>query len=317
MVDCKDYKIIENFHDRDNFDVSVIIVNWNAGMYLQETIESLFEKNQDISYETIIIDNNSQKDEVSYLYLDEILKYDNVTVVKSDENLGFAKANNYGMSIAKGRNFLILNPDVIFHNNTLKILSDYLDNNEQVGMIGPKILNPDGSFMQPCLRGKPYPLDTLFHLIGLAKAFPKCEKLNGYALWHLDRNEINECGALSGCCMMVKKSLFEEIGGMDEQFFMYQEETDWGLRTNKVGKTIVYNPNTEVTHIGGVTTKKIKIKAIWIFTQSMMKFFKKHFWNDYNVFQKALWSLLIYGNFLLKYFISTLENLRQTQRKDS
>ena len=204
------------------------------------------------------------------------------------------------MKIAKGRNFLILNPDVIFHNNVVKILSDYLDENANVGMVGPKVLSPNGSFQQPCLRGKPYPKDTLFHLIGLAKAFPKCEFLNGYALWHLDRNKINTCWALSGCCMMVKKSLFEQIGGMDEQFFMYQEETDWGIRTKDIGKEIVYNPNAIVTHIGGVTTKKIKIKSIFIFTQSMEKFFKKHFWKRYNFIQKLFWITLIWGNFGLK-----------------
>ena len=85
---------------------------------------------------------------------------------------------------------------------------------------------------------------------------------------------------------------------------MYQEETDWGLRTNQVDKKIIYNPKAEITHIGGVTTKKIKVKSIWIFTQSMMKFFKKHFWNNYNVFQKAFWTILIYGNFFLKCIIS-------------
>lgn len=299
--------IIKSKYTTDNFDVSVIIVNWNAGKYLEETINSLSEKATEINYEIILIDNNSSKNEESYLYLDTLLQRINVTVIKSEVNFGFAKANNFGMSIAKGRNFLILNPDVIMHNNVVKILSDYLDNNQDVGMAGPKVLNTDGSFQQPCLRGKPYPKDTLFHIIGLAKAFPKCEAFNGYALWHLDRDKINECGALSGCCMMVKKSLFDEIGGMDEEFFMYQEETDWGLRTNNAGKTIIYNPNAVVTHYQGVTTKKIKVKSIWIFTQSMMKFFKKHFWQRYNILQKAFWTVLIYGNFFLKCFISTLK----------
>ena len=294
-------KIIKSTYTQDSFDVSIIMVNWNAGKYLEETINSVSEKTQNLSFEIILIDNNSNKDEESYLYLDKLLEQNNVTVIKSEENLGFAKANNIGMEMAKGRNILILNPDVVFHNNVIKILSDYLDNNETVGMVGPKVLNPNGSFQQPCLRGKPYPKDTLFHLIGLAKAFPKCEALNGYALWHLNRDEINECGALSGCCMMLKKSLFDVIGGMDEQFFMYQEETDWGLRTAKAGKKTVYNPNAVVTHIGGVTTKAVQVKAIWIFTQSMMKFFKKHFWNDYNFIQKAFWTTLIYGNFVLKY----------------
>ena len=297
-------QIIKSSYTNDIFDVSVIIVNWNAGKYLEETINSLHEKSQDISYEIILIDNNSNKDEESYLYLEKLTQYNNVTIIKSDENLGFAKANNKGMEIAKGRNYLILNPDVILHNNIIKILSDYLDNNLNIGMVGPKVLNIDGSFQQPCFRGKPYPKDTLFHLIGLAKAFPNSPFFNGYALWHLNRDEINECWGLSGCCMMLKKSLYEKIGGMDEQFFMYQEETDWGLRTAKAGYKTVYNPNAIITHYQGVTTKKIKVKSIWIFTQSMMKFFKKHFWNDYNIFQKAFWTILIYGNFFLKLVIA-------------
>lgn len=287
---------------QDSFDVSIIIVNWNAGKYLQETIESLVEKTKNISYELIIVDNNSNPDEESFLYIQNVLsKWNNFTFIKADENLGFAKANNIGMSISKGRNLLILNPDVVFSNNIIEILSNYLDNNEEVGMVGPKVLNPDGSFQQPCLRGKPYPKDTLFHIIGLAKAFPKNEYFNGYAMWNVDRDKINECWALSGCCMMIKKFLYEQIGGMDEQFFMYQEETDWGIRTKNVGKKVIYNPNAVVTHYQGVTTKKIQTKSVWIFTQSMMKFFKKHFWNDYNILQKAFWVVLIWGNFFLKY----------------
>ena len=287
---------------QDSFDVSIIIVNWNAGKYLQETIESLVEKTKNISYELIIVDNNSNRDEESFLYIQNVLsKWNNFTFIKADENLGFSKANNIGISISKGRNILILNPDVIFHNNILKILSDYLDENDDVGMIGPKVLSYDGSFQQPCLRGKPYPKDTLFHIIGLAKAFPQNEYFNGYALWHVNRNIINECWALSGCCMMIKKSLYDEIGGIDEQFFMYQEETDWGIRTKNVGKKVIYNPNAVVTHYQGVTTKKIQAKSVLFFTQSMMKFFKKHFWNDYNILQKVFWVVLIWGNFFLKF----------------
>lgn len=287
---------------QDSFDVSIIIVNWNAGKYLQETIESLVEKTKNISYELIIVDNNSNRDEESFLYIQNVLsKWNNFTFIKADENLGFSKANNIGMSISKGRNLLILNPDVILHNNLLKILSDYLDKNSDVGMVGPKVLSYDGSFQQPCLRGKPYPKDTLFHIVGLAKAFPKNEYFNGYAMWNVDRDKINECWALSGCCMMIKKFLYEQIGGMDEQFFMYQEETDWGIRTKNVGKKVVYNPNAVVTHYQGVTTKRIQTKSVLIFTQSMLKFFKKHFWNDYNILQKTFWVVLIWGNFFLKY----------------
>ena len=294
-------------YTQDNFDVSVIIVNWNSGKFLKETIESLFKNNTGISYETILIDNASRKDEESYLYLDEILNYENITLIKSEENLGFAKANNVGMQTAKGRNFFLLNPDVLFNDNCIKILSDYLDNNHDVGMVGPKVLSPDGSFQQPCLRGKPYPKDTLFHLIGLAKAFPNNKYFNGYALWYLDRNQIQECWAVMGCALMIKKSVYDIIGGIDERYFMYQEETDWGIECKKAGYKVIYNPNSSITHYKGVTTQKVKVRSIWIFTQSMMKFFKKHFWNDYNILQKVFWTVLIYGDFFLKLITNTMK----------
>ncbi len=298
------HNIQKSNYTNEKFDVSVIIVNWNSGKYLQQTIETLFNFNKDIFYETIIVDNFSDKNEESYLYLDEVIKYDNVTIARSDENLGFAKANNVGMNLAKGRNFFILNPDVIFQDNCLKILSDYLDSHSDVGMVGPMVLSPDGNFRQESLRGKPYPKDTLFHIIGLAKKFPKCEYFNGYALWHIDHNVIQECWALAGCSMMVKRELYDKIGGIDERYFMYQEETDWGIECRNAGYKVIYNPNSKVFHYKGITTSKVKIKSIWIFTQSMMKFFKKHFWKDYNIFQKIFWSILIYGNFFLKLLIT-------------
>lgn len=302
ITESEKLKIKTNEYSKNEFDVSVIIVNWNSGKYLRETVESLVENSENIAYELIIADNDSNRDDESYKYIEHLSEtWDNFTFVECGENLGFAKANNICMKLARGRNFLILNPDVIMHNNVLRILCDYLDNNNNVGMVGPKVLNTDGSFQQPCLRGKPYPKDTLFHLVGLAKMFPNCAAFNGYAMWNVDKNSINECWALSGACMMVSRSLFEQIGGMDELFFMYQEETDWGLRTKEVGKTVVYNPFAVVTHYKGVTVQNIQAKSVLIFTQSMMKFFRKHFWNRYNVVQKMFWTTLIWGNFFLKY----------------
>lgn len=297
------YEVFKSCYTKEFFDISVIIINWNAGNFLKGTIESLLKNNRDISYEIIIIDNKSDEKDESYIYLDKVLAYDNVKIVKCSENLGFAKANNLGMKIANGRNFFILNPDVLFSDNCLKILNDYLKANPNVGMVGPKVLNSDGSFQQPCLRGKPYPKDTFFHLIGLAKLFPNNKYLNGYALLYLDRNKIQECWAISGCAMLINREMYEKIGGIDERYFMYQEETDWGIECRNAGFRVVYNPNTTITHYKGVTTRKIPVESTWVFTQSMMKFFKKHFWNNYNIFQKVFWIILIYGNFFFKLFI--------------
>ena len=185
--------IQKSFYTQEQFDVSVIIVNWNAGKYLQETIDSLYKYNSNISYEVILVDNASNTDEESYLYLNELIKYNNVTIVRSEINLGFAKANNVGMNLAKGRNFFILNPDVLFEDNCLKICITALDQHNDVGMVGPNVLAPDRTFRQECMRGKPYPKDTLFHIVGLAKKFPNNEYFNGYTLLHLALNVFLEC----------------------------------------------------------------------------------------------------------------------------
>ena len=283
------------------FDVTVVIINYNSGNYLKETIKSLFKKTQNINYEVIIIDNNSELKDASVQFInDELIKYPHTTIIKSKENNGFGKANNIGIKQSKGKNILLLNPDVILENNAVKILSDYLNQNEKIGMVGPKVLNTDGTFQSSCMRGEPDPAAVFFHIskLNFLKNHPK---YYAFSMENKNNDEINEVVGLSGCFMMVKKQLINEIGAFDEQFFLYQEETDWCYRAYKAGWKLIYNPFAVVTHYKGVTTANNRLKNNFIFTQSMMKFFKKHYWQNYNIFQKAFWTILIWGNFVLKY----------------
>ena len=215
--------------------------------------------------------------------------------------MGFGKANNLGIYLCQSEYILLLNPDVIVKNNIIEILSDYLNENPDIGMIGPKVLNEDGSFQASCLRGEPNPLDVFYTLSGISKLFKKNPNFNKFSLFHLDREQVQKTAGLSGCCLMVRKEVIEELGAFDEQFFLYQEETDWCWRVYKAGWDLVYNPNAKIVHYKGVTTKQKLLRNNLVFTQSMMKFFKKHHWKDYNVFQKIFWSILIWGNFVFKY----------------
>lgn len=287
-------------YTKKEFDVSVIIVNWNSGKYLEETINSLIDKTQDVSYEIIIVDNNSLPDDESMKFIDnQLQKYNNVTIIKSENNNGFGKGNNIGIKYSKGRNILFMNPDIILENNVVQILSKYLDEKSEVGMIGPKLFHSDGKFVYQCKRGEPDPF-SVFLCLSKIKFLRNHPKYYSFSQENTSPDEMCEVAGLSGCLMMVKKELIDDIGAFDEQFFLYQEETDWCYRAYKSGWKLIYNPEAVIVHHHGVCTNKNKFKNNIIFAQSMMKFFKKHHWENYNIFQKGLWTTLIWGNFVLK-----------------
>jgi len=299
--------IIENIIQTTNqlqktYDVTVVVVNWNSGSYLKETLQSLEKTNTDFDYKVVIIDNNSNKDDASIEFIDDIItKKENYTAIMLDKNLGFGSANNLGIKITNSKYIMLLNPDVVVRNNIIKILSNYLDNHAEIGMIGPKVLNEDNSFQVSCMRGEPNPKDVLYSLCGLSTIFKKNEKFNKFSLFHLDKNQPQRVAGLSGCCMMIRKELIEKIGAFDEQFFLYQEETDWCWRAYKTGWELAYFPEAEIMHYKGVTTKKKILKNNLIFTQSMLKFFKKHHWQNCTKIEKLFWTILIWSNFFLKY----------------
>lgn len=287
--------------NKNDIEVSIIIVNWNSGNYLEETINSVIEKSADINYEIILVDNNSFKNDKSKIFIDnKLANYPNTKIINLDENKGFGPANNIGVEHSCGKNVFFLNPDVILKDNTVKILSQYLDENKEVGIIGPKVLNQNGTFQSSCMRGEPKPIAVFFHLSKL-KIFKNHPEFYTFSLANKNIEQINQVAGLSGCCMMAKKELLDRIGAFDEQFFLYQEETDLCYRAVKAGWKLIYNPKTSVIHYQGVTTKANLAKNMRIFCESMMKFFKKHHWQNYNIFQKIFWTLLIWGNFVLKY----------------
>ena len=238
-------------------DVSIIIVNYNTISCLLDAIDSVLLRAKDIKYEIIVADNNSTDNSKSILFE----RYGNrIIYLDLPENIGFGRANNEAVKIAKGRNLFFLNPDTILLNNAVKILSDYLDDNADVGACGGNLFDenmlPAVSFaaMLPSLS------QTIDELLGYPITLMKFGK-NRY--FNFTNTAIKVAGVI-GADLMIKKELFNILGGFDRDFFMYYEELELCFRINKVGFQMYNIPCSHIQHLEGKSIsndyKKIRSK---------------------------------------------------------
>ena len=225
-------------------DVSIIIVNYNTASLLCDAINSVIEKTEGIEYEIIVVDNNSDDNSENIIPQ----KYGKkVVYIKLPENIGFGRANNEGVKYAKGRNILLLNPDTILINNAIKILSDYLDNHSGTAVCGGNLydenLNPAHSFSRHFISIF-YEID-LFALNWLSKIrYGKNSEFN-----NTEKNLKVAC--IVGADLMIKKAVFEQVGGFDADFFMYHEEQELCFRIKKNGYKIESIPEAKIIHLEG------------------------------------------------------------------
>lgn len=244
--------------------ISVIIVNYNTKELLKECVESV--KNTYREAEIIVVDNASTDKS------DEVIKSLGIKYVLLKENLGFSKANNIGLREATFDTVLFLNPDTIVKENTLKRCFDFLEENEDTGAVGCKVLLKNGGLDKACKRKFPTPFNSFCTLSKISKIFPRL----GYNLTYLDDNGVYEVDSLVGAFMMCSKKAIEITKGFDEDFFMYGEDIDLCLRIKKAGLKIWYLGDCEIIHVKGAVGKRSK-KAKEAFYDSMSIYYKKHF----------------------------------------
>ena len=206
-------------------DLSIIIVNYNVKEFLQNLIHSIEKASTNLAVEIIVVDNAS--DDGSVEVLKE--KHTQVKVIANKTNLGFGKANNQGLKIAKGKYILFINPDTLVSEDTLETMLNFLESHPEVGLAGCKIINDNGAFYLPCRRGFPGPWASFTKLTGLSRLFSKSKLFSKYNMTYLDENETHEVDAVSGSFMMIPHFIYDSIGGFDEQFFMYGEDLDLSL----------------------------------------------------------------------------------------
>jgi GT2 family glycosyltransferase len=254
-------------------DLSIIIVNYNVKEFLQNLLTSLFKAVANLTSEIIIVDNGSDDGSVEMLRD----KFPQITLIANKENLGFSKANNLGLKIAKGKFLLLLNPDTIVQEDTFEKLIKFFNQQQDAGMTGCKILNPDGTLQLACRRSFPGPWTSFCKVSGLSALFPNSRLFARYNLTFMDENQSYEVDAISGSFMMVRREVFDKIGGLDEQFFMYGEDLDWCYRVQKSGWRVYYVHETTIIHYKGESTKRSSLDETKFFYHAMHLFVKKHF----------------------------------------
>ena len=252
--------------------LSVIIVSYNVREFVKQCLYSLRQTRFDGESEIILVDNNS------YDGTSEMVRqlFPEVRIIRNDHNLGFAPALNQGLAAATGDYFLSLNPDTIVEENTPQVLTDYLANHPQVGCVGPKILNSDGSFQKAAKRSFPRPWVAFTHFVGLAKLFPHSRLFARYDLSYLDPDETHEVDAVSGSCLCLPRRVIETVGPMDEDFFMWGDDLDYCYRIHLAGFKVVYLPETEIMHYKGVTHVAAPLYYQRLHFEAMATFARKH-----------------------------------------
>jgi len=266
--------------------LSIIIVNYNVKYFLEQCLDSVAHAIKNIDAEVFVVDNNSSDASIEYLKP----LFPNVKFIENQINVGFSKANNQAIKEATGEYILLLNPDTVIGENSLINVCRFMDENQQAGAVGVKMMDGYGQFLAESKRGFPSPWNSFCKMSGLSKLFPKSKHFGGYHLKFLDKNNIHEVDILAGAFMMVRKKAIEKAEYLDENFFMYGEDIDWSYRITQSGFKNYYYPEP-IIHYKGESTKK-DIKYVKHFYEAMLIFFNKHYPRS-NSFFKLLIRLAI------------------------
>lgn len=253
----------------NDVDVSVVIVNWNTRDYLLDVIGSLLETTGSSRLEVIVVDNASRDGSQEAL----LSRFPEVRLIQNDDNLGFAKANNIGFAAARGRALCLVNTDVIALDGVVDRLWRYLQDNPAVGMVGPRTMHRDGRTRQNCRRFPSLGNALGDHLWLKRSGLPA---LQGRALAPATYLETHDAEVLSGCFLMVRREALDEVGPLDEDFFFYGEDTDWGRRFHDAGWRAVYLPEAEALHFGGGSTAAYPITYYLVMEKADLLYWRKH-----------------------------------------
>lgn len=254
-------------------ELSVIIVNYNVKHFLEQCLSAVQKAITGIKAEVIVVDNNSSDNSVGYLQP----RFPGVVFISNNENFGFAKACNQGLTKATGRYILFLNPDTIVPEDCFRQCISFLAGNEKAGALGVRMVDGGGHFLKESRRSFPSPLTSLYKLFGLSRLFPRSRLFAKYHLGHLGEKETHEADVLAGAFMMVKKEVLDKTGGFDETFFMYGEDVDLSYRIQAAGYINYYYADSTIIHFKGESTRKGSMNYVRMFYTAMSVFVRKHY----------------------------------------
>lgn len=267
-------------------DLSIIIVNWNTRELLERCLQSAYAACAGLLVEVIVIDNAST-DGSQQMIRDH---FPNTILLLNQENVGFARANNQMLTCACGEFVLLLNSDAFVGEDALRTMIDFMRVHPEAGAIGPRLRYPDGSLQRSC-TAFPTLFDEFCLMLQLDRLFPHSRLFGRYWLSGWDYSTIREVEVIMGACLMVRRATIEQVGFLDEQFFMYSEEVDWCYRIREAGWHLYLLPSAQAIHIGGGSTTPVRIDMFVQLFRSRVLFFRKHHGTGSVVTLKAIFGL--------------------------
>ena len=253
--------------------LSVIIVNYNVIYFLEQCLHSVIKAGQGIDMEVFVVDNNSVDGSVTMVKD----KFPDVKLICNTDNKGFSKANNQAIHQSSGEFVLLLNPDTVVEEDTFAKIAAFMEQHPDAGGLGVKMLDGKGRFLPESKRGLPTPRVAFYKIFGFSRLFPKSKTFGKYHLGYLDKDKTHQVEILAGAFMLLRKSVLDKIGLLDEAFFMYGEDIDLSYRIIKAGYQNYYFPETRIIHYKGESTKKSSVNYVFVFYNAMIIFARKHF----------------------------------------
>jgi GT2 family glycosyltransferase len=257
--------------------LSVVIVNWNTKDLLKQCLESIYKETNNIDFEVFVIDNDSN--DKSAEMAEELIEsnfFQNLYLIKNKENAGFAKANNQAIKKCKGEFILLLNPDTIILDNALEKCVSYIEQKPKIGILGCQLLNPNKT-IQPSCRKFPNLLSQIIILLKIHNIFPNLSPMRKYLMSDFDHKSEKEVDQVMGAFFLVKRSVFDKIGLLDEDFWIWFEEVDFCKRSKNTGFITYFYPRTHIIHYKAASFNQVLgIKKQIRLNNSMLLYFKKH-----------------------------------------
>lgn len=252
--------------------ISIIIVSWNAREFLRSCLESIRAASRPIVGEIIVVDNASADGSPDMV----AQEFPEVSLVRSKENLGFARANNLAMSRATSDYWALVNSDVVVHPGCFEALVEFLARHPEAGLIGPKILGADGQLQWTCRRFPTF-WNTLCRTLALDGPLGRSPLFSGREMRHWNHEGLMEVEVLSGCFWLARRTAVDQVGGLDERFFFYAEDVDWCKRFRAAGWKVVFVPSAKATHYGGASSSNAPLRFSVEMLRANLIYWKKHY----------------------------------------
>ena len=265
-------------------DFGIVIVNYNTRDLLRDCLSSIYESRGDFSSVVYVVDNASLDGSAEMVRRE----FSQTELIVSAQNNGYAYANNLGLralglgdlgksvSQSPPAYVLLLNPDTILPPGALSNMMDFISLRPRAGVVGPRLVLADGKLDKACRRSFPSPEVSFYRMTGLGILFPNSRRCGAYNLTYLDENQEAEIDSAVGACMLLRSQAIQDVGLLDESFFMYGEDLDWCYRIKQAGWKVLYNPDCTVLHYKKASSRHSR-KALYEFYRAMLLFYRKHY----------------------------------------